>query len=595
MKKERVFLATTALEEFWDTKKPVVFLGDWCLRPSRKDFWQKLNGNIIEGIWREKQNFIASYDYVNRLYERLLFNLAISMNEVHGEEHGMRYWRIIIGPWLFHYLSVLYDRYLYIDKATSEYPEFETILLSEKSFVIPENTVDFIQLVADDPYNLQIFSKILLTKVDRDFEAKEFPIRHIESRTNKRNYSCFKSLNKKKIINTLLSVGSSKNNIFMFSPYLTKYVIFRIALKSRGKILPIFPEDTIMRTTQIDIGKRELLGTLSFEEQCEFEKLVLSFLPSDIPLCFIENYKALKEEALKEYTLNPKAILSWIGWYFHEKFKIWAAHMSERGVKLIGAQHGGNYGLDRYMWAMEHEIEINDKFYTWGWHYEEFGDKVKPLPASILVGKKSRNKSSLNKEHILYARIAWPRFLYRMQYPTNNHLEAYHEYMITFIRRLDTRIRAVLKLRLFFQDYGGDVLKRLHDAKINIQLDNLSIPFQSSIDSCRLFVCDQISTTYAEALAKNIPTIIFFDPDMYIHRIKAESCFDDLQRVGIMHYSPESAAKKVNELYDIVDEWWNDGETQWARSKFCSLYARSSSDGINEWVNELMNLSNAGE
>ena len=590
MKKEKVFLATTAIEEFWDTKKPLVFLGDWCLRYSRKNFWQTLNGNVIDGIWKNKQNLITAYNYLKGLYERLLSSLSISMNEIHDEVHNLRYWRIIIGPWLFHYLSVLYDRYLYINKAILEYPQFETIILSDKSFIIPEDTIDFVQLVSEDSYNLQIFSKILIAKGYNNFDTKDFNIKLIEDLINKSKRSLI-SFNIKRIINFIFSNLNPGKNVLMISPYFSKDIVFKIILKSKGKVLPIFFENTHTRTVQIDIQKRILLEKLSFESQCEFEKLVLYFIPHDIPFCYVENYKVLKEEAMKEYSLKPKAILTWVSYYFHEKFKIWAATMSEKGVKLIGAQHGGNYGLDQYMWAVEHEIKITDKFYTWGWKYGEFEHKIKPLPSSILIGAKQRSCDTLKKRDILYAIIAWPRFLYRMQYPTNNHLERYYGSMMIFIKHLDARIREMLKLRPFFKDYGGDVLNRIRDAKINIPLDSLSVPFQTSLDRCRLFICDQISTTYAEALAKNIPTIMFYDPGMYIHRPEVKSFFSDLQKVGVMHYSPESAANKVNEVYDIVDEWWNDEETQRVRSNFCAFYARTSPDAINEWVNELVMLS----
>ena len=57
--KERVFLATTALEEFWDTTKPIVFLGDWCLQYSRRNVWEPLNGEILQGIWKDKKRFLT--------------------------------------------------------------------------------------------------------------------------------------------------------------------------------------------------------------------------------------------------------------------------------------------------------------------------------------------------------------------------------------------------------------------------------------------------------------------------------------------------------------------------------------------------------
>ena len=41
-----------------------------------------------------------------------------------------------------------------------------------------------------------------------------------------------------------------------------------------------------------------------------------------------------------------------------------------------------------------------------------------------------------------------------------------------------------------------------------------------------------------------------------------------------MHFSPESAAQKVNEIWDDVDGWWGQDDVQDARLKFIERYAR---------------------
>ena len=66
---------------------------------------------------------------------------------------------------------------------------------------------------------------------------------------------------------------------------------------------------------------------------------------------------------------------------------------------------------------------------------------------------------------------------------------------------------------------------------------------------------------------------------------------DRLRAVGILHNSPESAAKVVNEVYDNTDDWWNDRERQMARLEFCDHYAKNSPNAIDEWTNELRKIS----
>ena len=71
----------------------------------------------------------------------------------------------------------------------------------------------------------------------------------------------------------------------------------------------------------------------------------------------------------------------------------------------------------------------------------------------------------------------------------------------------------------------------------------------------------------------NIPTIIFWDPNLNEIRPSAEKYFNKLFEAGILFYNPEDASKKVNEIWNNIDEWWYNNKTQQARKIFCSKFA----------------------
>ncbi len=71
-KNDRVFLATTALEEFWDTTMPMIFLGEWCRRYSRKSYWEPLGGQIMETPWSESKKILQAADYVTPLNSKTI-------------------------------------------------------------------------------------------------------------------------------------------------------------------------------------------------------------------------------------------------------------------------------------------------------------------------------------------------------------------------------------------------------------------------------------------------------------------------------------------------------------------------------------------
>ena len=54
-----------------------------------------------------------------------------------------------------------------------------------------------------------------------------------------------------------------------------------------------------------------------------------------------------------------------------------------------------------------------------------------------------------------------------------------------------------------------------------------------------------------------------------------------LADVGIIHLSPKSAANKINDIWNDIDSWWNNSDTQNARRKFCDKFKRLQSSCTN--------------
>ena len=61
--------------------------------------------------------------------------------------------------------------------------------------------------------------------------------------------------------------------------------------------------------------------------------------------------------------------------------------------------------------------------------------------------------------------------------------------------------------------------------------------------------------------------------------------------MGIFHKTPESAAKKVNEVFGNPQKWWELTEVQDARENFCQRFARTSKNWADEWKEELQKLA----
>lgn len=67
---------------------------------------------------------------------------------------------------------------------------------------------------------------------------------------------------------------------------------------------------------------------------------------------------------------------------------------------------------------------------------------------------------------------------------------------------------------------------------------------------------DHAGTTLAQALAANIPFLLYWNPETASFTPEALPLLDKLREAGILHDTPESAAAKAAEVWGDVPGWW---------------------------------------
>lgn len=583
--KNKYFLATTALEEFWDTSKPVVFLGEWCKRYGRRSFWEPLNAKTVGMPIRNTAEVISAYSHLKGIYEKLLAALAERLNKIHGTSHSRRYWRIMAGNWLFDYLSAVYDRYLYLKSAENEFPGFETILLSPGSFITPRDTLDFLKLICDDPYNLQLISRLTKKMMPgKNYLEKKYDIKTREFAATAGSTALsgqIRMLAKRWLGKWSAQKARSKSLIFKYS-YFSDEAQDKLIRWSNGKIgILTDPLEAAPRMVN-DPDLRAGLAGIPIGED-EFTGLVAELLPLDVPQCLVEDYRPLSKE-ISSWP-QPRLILSAVGWYTDDRFKRWAAELSEKGTKLIGVQHGGNYGSDAFHYAEEHELQIADRYFSWGW--EKAGaSKLTPFYSAKLSERKPFGADN-KKDGILFATTGMPRYTYVWRLFPHSQFLDYLENEKAFIAALAPDHQKQLRMRIFANDFGWECAARFKDAYPAVRIESTERAFLESLADCRLFITDHPSTTYLEALSSGKPTILFWDRRVHLVRPEAEEYYEDLRQAGILHDSPQQAAEAVNAVCKDVEKWWGEGERQQAVKRFCRRFARTSPQALEAWAEKL--------
>lgn len=581
------FLATTALEEFWDIKMPILFIDEWCKKYGRKSFWETLNYKTVRSSWYDKEHVYRARQYTREIFNKMINLLSERLNYIHHESHSVMYWKIILGAWLRWYINIIYTRYTNLIDVIDNYEDFTTILLSPQCYVVPKDTLDFMKLARTDEYNLQIFSRI--------FQAlnMKFPIRSLETKNiricgnDQININTIIEKNYHKALRNLFHLFQNRGVIFLVNSHFKILDTLRILYRTSGKVYPIIKKKTPLLSLNISQDKRLALKAIN-PSNSEFEILLDRLLPFDLPICFIEEYETIKKFTANYYPKRPRVIFSATGWYFEEEFKQWAAISKEKGVTLIGTQHGGNYGSILDTFEEEFETEITDRYYTWGWEKKNCRAQVIPFYGSKLIGNK-KNGPSNSKKGILFISTQicrYPFYICRYSYI----IDKYLSWQQIFINKVDSKIKPMMKIRLHKLDYDFEMHERWKDFAPDLLVEGFDVPFLSRLRDCRLIVCDHLSTTFAEALSSNKPSILFWDRESYTLKNEAVPYYNMLNDVGILYYSPEEAAEKVNLVYSDVEKWWNRSDLQSALKIFTDKYARSINNGNIEWTKEFLKI-----
>ncbi len=571
----KTFLATTALEEFWDDRLPILFLEEWCLLHRRRHVWNALEHRLLPPSWSNQGELGRARTYLQELYEDVLVRLSAALGNIHARSRSSRYWRILLGPWLYAYLCMMHERYGSLRRALDMEHELTTIGLDSACFVTPTDTNEFIEWLKDDAYNLQIYTRLWQAM------GMNFPVKPLAE--NRRPISEPVTHSSESVPGKFLRLilGGSRK-IVLYSSYFPLEFQIRLAIQTAGKVIPIRSGQKTPSTQNIDHPTRRTLAS-ALPTNNSFEMAVARLFAADIPRCFLEDFATIADAARRYFPRSPKAILS-ASWLYNEPFKLWAAEAQELGTSLLCSQHGGIYGLLNYVPYENHELAIADRFYSWGWTSDVFHEKIVPLPGGKLMGRKTFGANK-RRRGILWAATQAPRY---PVFPFGDRFSEYLAWQARFLAAFPVELRNELRLRLHREDGGWDILQRLSDQGFTVQTEDWSRPFYRSLSECRLYVCDHLSTTFIEALSADKPTVLFWSAQATPLRPEAIPYCENLKSVGILFETPEKAAAAIRAGYDDVEDWWRDPHRQEVRRSFCFKFGRTSIKAEAEWAQELI-------
>jgi putative transferase (TIGR04331 family) len=518
------------------------------------------------------------YVFARKVEEELSVVLAAELNRMHGTTYSLRFWSILLGHWLRRYVDVLYNRFHTLEQCVERHEICSTTALASDNYHLATATsLAFIWACNDDTWN-----NVLGARVLQHVSAVGMPVDLISVDDgsgfrlpeNQRDDSAGRRLRDHLLdaMDTVTNLFVRDDDAFIINSYLPNVHEAKVQLLL-GQIpkiwrapKPNFPAvpDRVLRN--------ELTQRLSSRNTAGFLGCVDALLFELLPICYLEDLSALRTLTEKlPWPKRPHFVFTSNNFDTDEAFKYWTAAQVDDGVPLYIGQHGNNYGTHRYVNPSVEE-QVSDRFLTWGWtdglpqHTAAFIFKTagtkspvcQPSGGLLLIGVSVNHRITAWDEYADFA--------------------VYFDDQLKFVSNLVPRSRHALTIRLHsaYRRMGWSEEMRWLDFDSSLRIDSGVRPIRSAIAESRLVVHSYDSTGILEGLAQNVPTLAFWQNGLEHLRESARPWYQLLIDAGVVHLSPESAARQVNDVWDDVLGWWHSDQVQNARRQFCDRYAVTS-------------------
>lgn len=319
------YLELPAFDKNYNLKKNIIFYKKW------DNYSKKL---------KDKQRIFRLYDY-------FLGQLTIFLNKYHNRNYSKRYWSIILGQWLFKFISPVSIRWNLISSLEKKKYIFLQKEINSND-VIPLGIEDYLRMSNTNYWNHYIYTQI----IKHSFSDKLRMTKVGKINKNNERDSIYQNLKKTNIKEKLFFYVQKFFNFFpqnkdslIFSTYMSNLQEMKLNLLTNKSLLfykMLRPYLLFEKKNLFNINRKNFKKLKSSKDSLE------NFLSIEILRClpssYLENFEKIENLVNKiPFPKSPKKIFTTLGIYRSTLMDRYIARNVENGSSLILAQHGGYY------------------------------------------------------------------------------------------------------------------------------------------------------------------------------------------------------------------------------------------------------------
>jgi putative transferase (TIGR04331 family) len=534
----------------------VLLLDDWCRQNIAEE--SSIDKTSVAFRWDKKNDYRKAVLRVIEDYENILVWFANALNKIHSVSFGLNYWRILVGPWLYRFLSWAYDKYVHIEKAAAQFNgRLHTRVLHSDDFMVPFDTDTFRDFAENKFYNYQLLSDIVkYMRIDAEEDASKAIF------LNRYYAMCMKSMRRgvqENMPSILQRIATSDICVFVSQQLnIDQEIIDGRRVYCRCLDMP-WPGAFELRcrdrtlTDTLDRSERNFLDFM--------QHVILRYTPS----IFLESYPVL-QKITRDIGRFPALFFS-DNWHQNELIKLVAAMVSESGGKIITVNAGDMAGILQYEFVERHEKQISDRMLGRSTQlYEEclWPDRRVVFPCSEGPKKTLYLSSGFHLPYISDFSL-FPSGVFQCS--------LYFESQLAFFRELNRAEKEKILYRP--HPYRNDMGYSMRVRKMGINVSE-SVHLLNDIKQADLVIIDHITTAIYTVLKADVPFLCCFEQSDWALTNEAATLFQMMREVGLFYNCLKSVLVFLRQPDDVITRWWNSERTTIVRRNLKRLFYSES-------------------
>lgn len=297
----------------------------------------------------------------------------------------------------------------------------------------------------------------------------------------------------------------------------------------------------------------------------------------------------------------------WFSGMAGEREIFWIAAAKNRGMKIVGIQHGAHYGFSSQPCHIELEYAYCDAFASWGWEVFPASPLTRhiqplPLPSPWLSSRKKKwGKRNLKIQPafdvlLMTDRLQpYPPSVTTLRMSRLDFLQDISKAFATLVDDLCSMHITILHKPFNYtsKEIQAAVINDLRQRhaghyKIYEQLDKGLT--DALLSQCRIVIWDEPGTGFFECLIAGIPSMVYWPRITSHEEPYARGLFAKLEEAELVHNDPHRLACSVKNFLAAPNDWKEDPARKAAIQEALYLWARTDRRWAAPWKQAVAKL-----